>query len=244
MDFFYNYVVDIIMVLIFICAVLDGRRRGFVKMALSIVAFIIAALVAREFFESAGTWIYDNFLQKAALDLLTRKIEDSGIAFDTAKIAEFAAALPEELSAIAANFGTSVEGVLASAQDSAMTPGDIAQLLVDKVLSGALKTAANVLGFVAVFLACYAVLSILISAIDSIFKLPILKGINRLLGSALGAVKGMAQVVIIVLILCIAAGFMPESDFAKAVDGSRVAQRVSSAEIFQDFELSKGEGII
>ncbi len=244
MEFFYNYGVDIICVLTFIGAVINGRQRGFVKMILSIAAFFISVFVAREFFESVGTWIYDNFLEKAALDFITRRIEDSGINFGTSPISEFAASLPESLTKIADSFGTSIEGILTIAKEKGVTNQDIAQLLVDKVLAVLLRSAANILGFMLVFLASNAVLSILIGVVNKVFKLPVLKGINRLLGAALGGVKGVAQVVIFVLILSVISGFSPKSNFAKAINGSQIAQKVSTLDIFEDFEFAKGEGII
>ena len=73
------------------------------------------------------------------------------------------------------------------------------------------------------------VTSIAIGIIGKVFKLPVLKGFNKLLGSVVGAFRGIFIVAIVSIVLGLVAMVMPETPFAQALEGSAIHGIISDA---------------
>mgnify|MGYP003321284938 CR=1 FL=1 len=63
-----SVIIDIALVAVFIGAVIKGRKNGFVKMILSIIAAVIAILIAKEYCEPVALWIEENLIRNAAIN--------------------------------------------------------------------------------------------------------------------------------------------------------------------------------
>ena len=83
---------------------------------------------------------------------------------------------------------------------------------------------------VIVFVVLSALLNVAVTLINKIFKIPVLKQANRILGGLLGALVGGIIVVILCFALQISAHVVHKSDFADAVENSKIVQFVLSDE--------------
>lgn len=249
MDYVMKYGVDIALVLIAVMSIADGKRKGFVKTVLGIIAFFVSVFIARSFFEQAGEWIYDTFLRRMATDFIAGKVADCSVALTGDTVASFAASLPEWIAETAKSTGVSLEGVLSSAVATMPAEQEIAQLLMDKILGGAVLSIAQTTAFLCIFVLSSTVLDLVIRIVNKVFKLPVLKQINRFLGAVLGAVKGVAAVLLISAVLCISQSLIPGTALARATENSRIVSFVSQADFLSGNEQSlplnmKGVGII
>ena len=86
--------------------------------------------------------------------------------------------------------------------------------------------AIKAVAFFVIFAVCSGILAIVIAVIDSIFKLPVIKSLNKLLGGVLGAVKGLIGVLIVSVVLCGISELFPETQFAQAVTQAFIPQSV------------------
>lgn len=96
------------------------------------------------------------------------------------------------------------------------------------LLKGGSLFVSKLLIFVLCFAFFYVVLKWLVSLINKIFKVPVLKQANKLLGGLLGAVCGLMIVGVISVALQISAHVVYKSDFSRLVENSQIVQFVLS----------------
>lgn len=198
-------IIDIILVLIFASCIIDGRRKGFVKTVLSLVATVIGMLIAYEYAGPIAQWANEAFVKNAVTgsiaDIISAQLGNGAQAIVDAipsYITEAAKAGGLSLSAAVSDIGSSVNAEQAAEQ--------IYGAIYNVIISPAL----TVIAFLIIYAIISFVLSFVISIINRFFKLPILKGLNKLLGGAIGAVKGVAVVALLGVVLVVASGFFPD----------------------------------
>lgn len=214
---FLSVIIDLILVLIFVSFVLNGRRRGFVNAILTLVATVISIFAAYEFSSPVAQWADETFIKNAVVnsiaDIISANIGSGTQAVVDAipsYIAEAAKAGGVSLSETVSNLGASVDGV------------QVAEQIYGAAHNAVVMPVLTVIAFLVVYAVINFVLSFAVRAISKVFKLPILKGLNKLFGGVLGAFKGAVAVVILCTVLVAVKFILPE-DFALAVDESVIA---------------------
>ncbi len=222
---FLPIIIDIVLVFILISSIFSGRKKGFVRMALSIAAAVISMIVAYEFAPTVAAWIEESLVREP----MTNAIADSISANIGSGAEAIADAIPAYIMKAAELAGANIESFL-SGINSPESVSNAAEQIYAVIKDGGIIPAANVLGFFAIYVISNTILSsVVITAINNIFKLPILKGINKLLGGILGGIKGVIVVCIISLVLSAATMlFKTDNDLLKAIDSSTVISTVVS----------------
>jgi uncharacterized membrane protein required for colicin V production len=209
-----SLVIDAILILILVATILDGRRKGFFKTVLSLVATAVSVLVAYEYSSVLAEWANEVFIQKVAVNTLADSISshlNSGTQAVIEAIPDFAVKAAEasgvSISSLISHVGSSVDSVEAAGQ----IYSGIYSIVIFPVLS--------VLAFIVLFAITNAVLSLGIKLINNIFRLPVLKSLNKTLGGVLGAVKGIVIIGILGVVLVMVSPILPE-EFSVATDSS------------------------
>lgn len=217
-----SLVVDGILILIFVSLILDGRRKGFFKTVLSLVATAISVLIAYEYSAPFAEWANEAFVQKAAVNTFAEAISvhlSSGTQAIIDAIPDYIVKAAEAggvtVSAAVSDISSSVDAVQAAEQ----IYGGIYGILVFPILS--------VIAFIILYAIGNAVLSFGISFVNNIFRLPVLKGLNKLLGGVIGAVKGAVVLVILSTVLVVVSPILPE-ELSSAVNEAAIPEILSS----------------
>ena len=207
-------IIDLILVLIFASFIINGRRRGFVNAILTLIATVISIFTAYEFSAPVAQWADETFIKNAAVnsiaDIISANIGNGTQAVVDAipsYIAEAAKAGGISLSEIIAELGSSVDAV------------QVAEQIYGAAHNAVVMPVLTVITFLVVYAAISFVLSFAVRAISKVFRLPILKGLNKLFGGLLGAFKGAVAIVILCTVLVAIKFILPE-EFALAVDES------------------------
>lgn len=216
--------IDLILVLIFASCIFDGRKKGFIKMVLSILATIVSVIIAYEYSAPFAQWANEVFVQNAATGAIADMIS-SHLSNGTQAIID---AIPAYIIEAAEAGGIAVSSVVSNI-GSAVDAQQAAEQIYGGIYSVIISPALKVIAFLIIYAIANFVLSFGISIINKFFKLPILKGLNKLLGGALGAVKGIIVVGIVGVVLVAAGGFFPET-LGPAVNEANIPQL--AAEIF------------
>lgn len=87
---------------------------------------------------------------------------------------------------------------------------------------------------VIVFVVLSALLNGLVMLINKVFKIPVLKQANQILGGLLGALVGGILVVVLCFVFQVAAHIAQDSDFADIVGNSKIVQLVLSDETVEE----------
>ena len=161
--------VDLIIAALLVLALIQGARQGFVQ-ALTRIVVVIAALLL------AG-WIAGKLAEPAARwlePMLTEKLEQRLTAQGQT----------EDAGAMLAAFGY-------QAQQAGET-------LLSAVVSTAIKSAAYAVVYVVSFLLLLILLRLALTPLHLFTKLPVVHGVNAVLGGALGLVKGALLLFLVV----------------------------------------------
>lgn len=195
-----NYIIDIILVLLIALIAFISSKRGFVLTVFDLFSGIASLVIAKLAAPYAAVFVYDNFAKATVMAFLEEKYSDVGTAMTDAVSAVFGF-LPEGMYAFAEKSGlldasAVSQDVLSKITTVAELEANIARPVVTAVI--------NIVCFAAIAFVSVIVLKIvgrLLSGIIS--RIKIIGKLNSLLGGIAGVLKGVVDVFIIAVILCI-----------------------------------------
>lgn len=225
---FLPIIFDAIMILIFVSCIFDGRRKGFVKMILTVIAAVVCFIVAKEFSEPVAVWLNDNFVHSALVSAIADVIESNISEGTQAVLAE----MPQTLTDTLAQFGFSVETTV-SQLGSQENVAQAAESITNAAQGVLVLPLLNIISFIIIFAVCRFVSGFAVGAVNTFFKLPIIKGINKLAGGFLGAVKGFIVIAVVSFVASGVAQLLPDMPIAEAIKESTVITTL--AEITTEF---------
>lgn len=225
---FLPIVFDAIMILIFVSCIFDGRRKGFVKMILTVIAAVVCFIVAKEFSEPVAVWLNDNFVHSALVSAIADVIESNLSAGTQAVLAEMPQTLTDDL----AQLGFSVEETV-SGLSSQENVSQAAESIANAAQGVLVLPLLNIISFIVIFAVCRFVSGFAVGAVNTFFKLPVINGINKLAGGFLGAVKGFIVIAVVSFVASGAAQLLHDMPIAEAIKESTVITTL--AEITTEF---------
>ncbi len=218
MDFL-PVIIDLAFVALIVVSVIDGRKKGFVKMLLSFAATILSWLIAAELSQPIALWANESFVHGWISSSIENAIASS-LGNGTNAIIE---AIPDYIANAADIAGVSLQNLaiqLSNVVDSAQA----AEKIYTVVESTFVIPAIRIVAFFIVYAVAERILAVLIGVVNKLFKLPIIKSFNRLLGGAAGALKGLIAVAALCLVLSFITMIAPETDFTFAAGQSMIYQ--------------------
>lgn len=216
---FLPLLIDLAFAALVIVNVLDGRRKGFVKMILSFIATIVSWLIASELSQPLAVWANENFVHGWISGSIENAIANS-LGNGTNALVE---AIPDYIASAAETAGISVQN-LAQQLSNTVDSAQAAEHIYAAVETSFVVPAIRIVAFFIVYAITERILALGIGIINKIFKLPIIKSFNKLLGGAAGALKGILVIAVISLVLNLFVMIAPETVFAQAVEQSTVQQ--------------------
>ena len=172
--------VDLFMAAFLLLALVLGIRQGFVqslaRVAIVIVALLGAAWLAQQLAEPAAEWLEPILTEK-----IQQQMDGQAAAADDPSLA--AAGLLETFGFS----GDTLDELVQSVTDKAQ---EVGQTLLSAVVSTVLHSVAYAVVYLMSFLLLLLILRLLLAPLHLFTKLPVVHGINAVLGGALGFVKG------------------------------------------------------
>ena len=220
--------IDIILVVIFASFVLTAVKKGFILSLLEFAAVILAFVLAYNFSPKVAETAYDGFVKEATIKTIETQIEENVSLQETSTQAQLLLeSIPDYMVSVADFMGVSVDDIKQSVASSKLTSENIATELVEKIAQPIIIGALTALSFVVLAIVLLFVLKFLAQIIAKIFKIPVIKTVNKLLGGILGACKGFAVVLFICTILTVffASG---DNELAAAVNDSVVVNLIDN----------------
>ena len=214
-----------VIVIIGLCVLL-GLYRGFVQSVLNLGGSLVS--VAGSF------WLFPKLSDVLSANTgLTRMIStytDSGSLLGDLDLSSMAVgALSEQnIAAIVerANLPRPIDTLLThNLSEKVFAPlGDLATTVGDYVNQTILSVSINVLCFLLCFAACYVVIHILINLLRAVFRFPVLKHLDWLMGGAFGLLQGVLLCFAVLTLLPLLESIIPIPEFRQLVDESQLAQ--------------------
>lgn len=215
-------VFDAVLVLVFVSAVLEGRRRGFAVTALSFIASVISIIAAKEYSEPLAQWANNSFVHESIVNKLT-DIISSNLGSGTETVI---GALPSYIVNAAREMGVSVESLIGQLASDASV-AKVAEEITAAAEKSVILPLLNVVAFLVIFAVGKTLLGIGARVIGLAAKLPVIRHIDKAIGAVGGALKGLIAVVIVSVVLYTVAGVAGDTEFGKAVNDTFMVQRIA-----------------
>lgn len=216
------YLADAVIVVIFLLFIILGVKRGFVRSVLDLVGTLAAMLVSMWFSGIAAQWVFSTFLQES----LTRQIAEALQAAPAADAAEAVlSVVPEILRGGLEAFGITSDAIN---QAVAGTSGQAAEAVV-AVLAPMVVSALRGLFALVLFIFLLVIFRILSGVVCRIFRLPVLRQLDK----GLGILLGVAQAALITVLLCFCAQALI------SVSSPWLVETIQASQVYQ-FYLSLG----
>lgn len=209
-----SFVIDAIFILILVAVILDGRKKGFFKTVLSLAATAISAMIAYEYSPSLAEWANEAFIQKAAVNTLAEVIS-AHLSNGTQAVID---AIPDYIAKAAEAGGIAVSGIISDIGAS-FDANHAAEQIYGGIYGIIVFPILSVIAFIVIYAIAHAILSFGIGFINNIFRLPVLKSLNKSLGGVIGAVKGVVVLAVLGVVIVVVSPILPE-EFATAISSS------------------------
>ena len=204
------YLLDGVLILLFVLAIWLGHKRGFIKTVTGVVAFLVAVAIASLLSGPVAQFAYDRAVEPSVVETV-----DSYTAAATGSLEsgvnEALASMPGFVTNLLANGGiASGADVLAKVgtADAAALGQNIADNVVEPLVIPLLKMIATLI----LFIVAYVLASLLLRVLNVVAKLPLLKQVNKSLGAVAGVLSGVLWVLFAVSVLQVVAA-VAGSDF-------------------------------
>lgn len=179
---------DIVIVVIIALAALAGYKKGLVRSVFNLGYHVAALIVSALLYPAVTNWLRDTKLYTVILTSVEEKIAAGKII---------------NIDNIPQMFRAAVQ----SGADAA----------VRSTAESVTNLAITVIAIVAVFVIVKCLLSLISGVLTSVSKLPVLSGVNRLCGFAVGALAGAIAVY---LLLALTAAFPESAVYTHVVNGA------------------------
>lgn len=170
---------------------------------MGLISTVASLFVAYAYSPVLSVYIKDKYL----IDSIASGIDETlkSLAFDTStdlyNLDRLATDLPEPFTGILdrydiniAEFADKLRGLTGCGEDTVYS-------FAEQIAGPTSEVLASVISFILIFIAAFIVLAVITSLLDLIFKLPILKSANMLLGFIFGAVEAVAVAFILASLL-------------------------------------------
>lgn len=197
-------------------AAFSGYKRGFVHIAFTLAATVVAILLSSALSQPVGrmlkekTPLYDN-INKQVNEYIGKYIGDE---FDM-KTTELSddilkkIPIPASISSMLKdNNNTEVIKKLGAKNLGEYISGELTMIII------------NAIAYIAIFIIVTIILRILIGVLDVIARVPVIKELNRSLGLVIGIFEGMLIVWLLCLVVTGLGGTAAGQDIMKQVSGS------------------------
>ena len=181
-----SLLIDVIVIAAFAGCFIRGIKKGFVKSVIGIVIVIAAIFGSVKFSPALADKMNVKFVHKSVVSVA----KDTIPRVDTDTLVN---EMPSAFKKVLDRFGTEPEDIKALFENSdpAETEEQKRDRIAEKMGAPLAKAISKALAFLTVFAVLYIVLLVASLIICAVFKLPILKAADKLLGAVLGGASGI-----------------------------------------------------
>lgn len=195
---------DIIIIAIMAISIFLGYKKGLVKVAVKLCAFLIAVIITFVFYKPVSNMIIDNTeldekIQSVIIENGTKKIEESS---------------EEEKNGFLEDMQEYVDNTVTQAQNG----------IVENAAKEISISLINIMVIVGLFIATRLILVLLVLISDLITSLPIIKQFNELGGVLYGVIRGLALIYLLLAIVFLIVSVSANNSILTTIDSSIITK--------------------
>ena len=204
-------ILDIVIIAIMALSIFLGYRKGLVKIAVKLFAFLIAVIVSIVFYKPVSNIIINN-------TQLDEKIESAIIENGSIKIKEEEETQKDLQEQNKESFLENVQGYV----DQTIT--ETQNEVVEKAAKEISRRLINIIVIVGLFIITRLILILLVLISDVITNIPIIKQFNKLGGILYGIIRGLLLIYAILAIVFLAVSISGNSDIIETIESSMLTK--------------------
>ena len=190
-----SLVLDIIIIAITALLIIAGYRRGFFKSVMTLCTGVASVLVAYTFTPRLSLWLKENFILEKLAGGLSDTLESiagtgSDGVYDMTKLIR-----DSQFGEIVSRYGADpdkIAGVVSDMGDGAVNATAAAAKTVARAVAEPIaSTVSDVVAFVALFIGAVLVLKLVTWLLGFVFRLPVLRTMDRLMGLVFGVLSAL-----------------------------------------------------
>lgn len=192
------YIIDIILIAVFAFVVAFAVKKGFAKIALNLAATVLSYIAAYILGKPAAELLYDKVVRAIIEKALAERIEKSPTGDILTQTKGIIESLPEGLMKLAEKIGFNATAAVESISNTDISSKGISAAVTDSVLKPMIVVLLTVLCSIIIFIIASIIFGFLAKLINKVFKMPLVKNVNRFLGGVVGIIQG----VILLFVIC------------------------------------------
>jgi len=203
-----GFAIDLILAVLLAACLITGYQKGLIDSVIRLFGFLCAVVFGYRLSEPLGRYYYETFFREKIADSYESKLSEltSDIQNDWQSLIE---EVPKALSDIFERLGITSEQLQQTYQDNAAYGEEqLRHSLAEYAARPMAEMISDVLAFLTVFVAVLLIVEIVKLILGLIFKLPILRTLNKSLGLLLGGVVGLLYTQVLSFLLWKALPFL------------------------------------
>lgn len=225
-----EYIVDIIIILIFGGIVISSVRKGFFKSLFELVGTLMSLIISRVLSEGFAPQAFDAFIRKGAESYLENTLGTLGKTDYVSQAQQTLQSIPESLNGIMSLMGIDKQVMLEKIESADLGGSNIIESLMSSVVEPVGTAIVQFVLFVILAVAVGFILKIAVKLLDSVIKkLPAVKQVNSVLGAVFGILRGIIVVAVISMLIGIVASFTGNEAFIEIINNSVIVDTFRGA---------------
>ncbi len=226
-----SMIIDIILIALVLLVVYKAYQSGFVKTFLDTFSVFISGIASFALCRPVADAAYDMFIGDLVKTEFKRALDDLNRGSSLSeKLNAMIEALPKPAIGIAEYMGVNLEYLKSTVSGAySASDADLIEIVADKIAYDLMIGVVQVICFFALFIIFSLVIKVLSSFISHIVeRLPIVGGLDSLLGIVFGLVKGAVILLAVGVLLTVFVATAEEGSPLLAIEESRIYSLLSS----------------
>ena len=182
-----SFFIDVIIIAVFVIAMIIGWKKGFVSAIMRIVSTVGAIVITWLLYNPVADFLYNKIILGGVTNYIGG-VFDHDVASTGKSLTDLFAELPEFFTSFIERFSTRESATAYFAENAQATASDLNGFMAKPIA----QTISKVIAIILLFIVLFIVLKLLTMLLKRVVKLPLLNGVNHVLGLILGAVAGLA----------------------------------------------------
>lgn len=179
--------IDLILLAVLVVTMVRYAKKGFVSGLISLVGSLISLALAWIVSGSVSPVVFENFFKSGLTERMAEALQKQGASGVSTILDGLSAFLPQR-------FLDDIAGRASELFHSGAP--DLAQRVVEELIAPLVVPLITVVLFFATFVLCRVLVSLLVTSLTNLNKIPVIGGVNRLLGIAVGFAAGLIHVLL------------------------------------------------
>ncbi len=190
-------ILDVILVVLAAIFIFDGFKRGAVRSLVDILGYVVVLALASWLSAFVADLVFNSFMKPSLITTVNESLVNTAQQDVNSKAIDLFNSLPGFVSNTLRFYGVSENTLGSAVQLSSENAAEEVVGYLSPIFINLLKT----LGFSVLFVSLMTIFKVFSRTLVRIFRLPLLKQVNELLGIVCGALKCAILVLVVCLIL-------------------------------------------